>query len=129
MGDNTAIEWSDEEEELRGIVQRITDLTYSASDVEDAAVGLARLLDERARAVEAQEAALDQIGKLTPREHEVVLMVSKCYTNKEAAQALGLSQRTVEVHRGTAYRKLGAKNAAAVAVLMCRAGLLGDCST
>jgi two-component system, LuxR family, response regulator FixJ len=47
---------------------------------------------------------------LTRREHEVLALIADSATNKEAAQKLGISQRTVEIHRAHIMHKLGAKN-------------------
>jgi two-component system, LuxR family, response regulator FixJ len=47
---------------------------------------------------------------LTRREHEVLALIAASATNKEAAQQLGISQRTVEIHRAHIMHKLGAKN-------------------
>jgi FixJ family two-component response regulator len=47
---------------------------------------------------------------LTHREHEVLALITDSATNKEAAQKLGISQRTVEIHRAHIMHKLGAKN-------------------
>jgi two-component system response regulator FixJ len=47
---------------------------------------------------------------LTRREHEVLAQIAASATNKEAARALGISQRTVEIHRAHIMQKLGAKN-------------------
>jgi FixJ family two-component response regulator len=47
---------------------------------------------------------------LTPREHEVLAQIVGCASNKEAAMKLGISRRTVEIHRAHIMQKLGAKN-------------------
>jgi DNA-binding CsgD family transcriptional regulator len=49
---------------------------------------------------------------LTDRELETLNLVVAGQTNKEIALALGISPRTVEVHRRAAMRKLGARNTA-----------------
>jgi FixJ family two-component response regulator len=51
-------------------------------------------------------------GLLTPREREVLDRVIAGASNKEAGRTLGISPRTVEVHRARVMDKLGAKNAA-----------------
>jgi two-component system response regulator FixJ len=47
---------------------------------------------------------------LTRREREVLDLIAASATNKEAAMNLGISQRTVEIHRAHIMHKLGAKN-------------------
>jgi FixJ family two-component response regulator len=49
-------------------------------------------------------------ASLTPREHEVLTQIVSCASNKEAALKLGISRRTVEIHRAHIMQKLGAKN-------------------
>ena len=49
-------------------------------------------------------------SSLTPREHEVLAQIVACASNKEAAMKLGISRRTVEIHRAHIMQKLGAKN-------------------
>ena len=47
---------------------------------------------------------------LTRRERDVLQQITAAASNKEAAKNLGISPRTVEIHRGHLMRKLGAKN-------------------
>ena len=49
---------------------------------------------------------------LTPREREVLSQIASGASNKEAGRLLGISPRTIEVHRARVMEKLGAKNAA-----------------
>jgi FixJ family two-component response regulator len=49
---------------------------------------------------------------LTPREREVLGQIAGGASNKEAGRTLGISPRTIEVHRARIMEKLGAKNAA-----------------
>jgi two-component system, LuxR family, response regulator FixJ len=50
--------------------------------------------------------------RLTPREHQVLGQIAGGASNKEAGSHLGISPRTVEVHRARIMEKLAAKNAA-----------------
>ena len=56
----------------------------------------------------------DSMGKrlasLTPREHEVMSMLTKSLKNKEIARLLNISPRTVEVHRQHIMNKLKIKS-------------------
>ncbi|MGJ4892585.1 response regulator transcription factor [Bradyrhizobium sp. HKCCYLRH3099] len=49
---------------------------------------------------------------LTPREREVLKLISEGNSNKEGALRMGISPRTFESHRAEAMRKLGARNTA-----------------
>lgn len=51
-------------------------------------------------------------GQLTPRERDVLAQIAAGASNKEAGRNLGISPRTVEVHRARIMEKLGARNAA-----------------
>lgn len=49
---------------------------------------------------------------LTPRERQVLSEIAGGASNKEAGRRLGISPRTIEVHRARIMEKLGARNAA-----------------
>jgi len=51
-------------------------------------------------------------SELTRREQEVALLIAEGASNKEAGRRLGISPRTVELHRAHIMAKLGARNAA-----------------
>jgi two-component system, LuxR family, response regulator FixJ len=50
--------------------------------------------------------------RLTPRELEVLELIANGHSNKEAGRRLGISPRTVEVHRAHILDKTGARNTA-----------------
>ncbi|WP_439573903.1 response regulator transcription factor [Phreatobacter sp.] len=56
--------------------------------------------------------ASEGVGQLTPRERDVLGQIAAGASNKEAGRNLGISPRTVEVHRARIMEKLGARNAA-----------------
>ncbi|MGF1662183.1 MAG: LuxR C-terminal-related transcriptional regulator [Kineosporiaceae bacterium] len=51
--------------------------------------------------------APEHLATLTGRQRQVVALVARGHSNAEAAEHLGLSRRTVEVHLQLAYDKLG----------------------
>jgi FixJ family two-component response regulator len=53
-----------------------------------------------------------RVAALTPREHEVLLLIAEGRPNKVVATRLGLSTRTVEVHRAKVMEKMGARSLA-----------------
>ncbi|CCD89063.1 putative Transcriptional regulatory protein, luxR family [Bradyrhizobium sp. ORS 285] len=59
---------------------------------------------------------------LTPREREVLKLISEGHSNKEGALRMRISPRTFESHRAEAMRKLGARNTAE----LVRAALLNQ---
>lgn len=52
------------------------------------------------------------VSRLTPRERQVLQLIASGQSNKEAGRALGISPRTVEVHRSRVMEKLGVRNTA-----------------
>ncbi|MET0365039.1 MAG: helix-turn-helix transcriptional regulator [Sphingobium sp.] len=50
------------------------------------------------------------LDTLTTREREVLAYIARGLTNKQIGIDLGISHRTVEVHRARLMRKLGAHN-------------------
>jgi FixJ family two-component response regulator len=95
---------------------------FSASDLLGAVrVAIAQDRDDRLRRVEV--AALQQrLAALTPREREVFPLVVSGLLNKQAAAALGISEVTLQIHRGKVMHKMGAGS---LAELVRMAGTLG----
>ena len=88
-------------------------------EVIDAAVARNKAARRDQAEVAGFKARLEQ---LTQREREVIRMVAQGYSNKEVAAEFGISEKTVQVHRGSAYRKLDLHNAAEIARLLLRSG-------
>ncbi len=59
-----------------------------------------------------RDALLERLFSLTPRELEVLAMVTEGHTNKVVAGKLHLSQRTVETHRASVMEKMQASSLA-----------------
>jgi DNA-binding NarL/FixJ family response regulator len=62
--------------------------------------------------------------ELTPREQEVVKLVAEAHTNKEIAELLHLSEKTVENHRSNAMKKLGMRDRVELVRWAIRKGLI-----
>jgi two-component system, LuxR family, response regulator FixJ len=58
----------------------------------------------------AARAAGEKLGRLTAREREVLDAMVAGHASKEIARALGVSPRTVEVHRARVMEKMGARS-------------------
>jgi len=69
-------------------------------------------------ALAKKEKIQQQIDLLTKREREVVDYVLEGMANKVIARELGVSDRTVEIHRSHAMQKLGAKSVAELVKMM-----------
>jgi two-component system, LuxR family, response regulator FixJ len=67
--------------------------------------------DRRAEQARLRSAARAKIEKLSPREREVLILLIHGHSNKEMAEELKISPRTVEIHRGNMMRKLQANSA------------------
>jgi DNA-binding CsgD family transcriptional regulator len=56
----------------------------------------------------------------------VLRHIAEGASNKEIAQRLGISVRTVESHRDSLMKKVGIKNVAGLTRLALRSGLISD---
>lgn len=59
---------------------------------------------------ECQEGLVERLKALTPREREVMHLVVEGNPNKKIAAILGLSRKTVEIHRARMMQKSGASS-------------------
>jgi non-specific serine/threonine protein kinase len=57
----------------------------------------------------------EPLERLTPREQEVALLVGRGLTNRQIAQELSISERTVENHIGKILKKQGFSSRARIA--------------
>ncbi len=60
---------------------------------------------------------------LTLREQEVVKLIAEAHTNRQIAQLLHLSEKTIESHRGNVLRKLGMRDRVELVRYAIRVGL------
>lgn len=56
----------------------------------------------------------DRANSLTPREYEVMVLIAQGLSNKAAAAELGISVRTVEIHRARVMEKMAADSLSAL---------------
>ncbi|KAK0329201.1 hypothetical protein LTR94_037763 [Friedmanniomyces endolithicus] len=60
----------------------------------------------------ALTAARQRIDALTDRQREILLEMARGKLNKQIAWDLGLSERTIKMHRAAMFRALGVKTSA-----------------
>ncbi|KND57262.1 Nitrogen regulation protein NR(I) [Candidatus Paraburkholderia schumanniana] len=84
-----------DEAELRKLVERMLEKARSEST-----------------SVQQQRAAVERLGKLTAREHQVLERIIAGRLNKQIADDLGISIKTVEAHRANIMEKLSVNTVA-----------------
>lgn len=78
-----------------------------------AAIRAAFALEERrVRRADSRRKEVEKLAVLTEREREVLDQAARGLHAKEIARALGISPRTVEVHKSRVMAKLGVRNVA-----------------
>ena len=78
------------------------------------------------RLYDASMRARQAIESLSPRERDVIEAMKEGLSNKHIARALGLSHRTVEMHRSNIHRKLGVASLAQLLKIAWLAHGLGE---
>jgi len=79
------------------------------------------------RSLQSRQAEVaTRLALLTPREHEVMEMVAEGKSNKEIANALGVSAKTVEAHRARVMEKMQAHSLAELVRMVLTANLVDE---
>src|SRR6202008_1992027 len=63
---------------------------------------------------------------LTPRERQIMALVTAGHMNKVVAARIGISEMTVKIHRGHVMRKMGTRSLADLVVIAERLGIRGQ---
>jgi two-component system, LuxR family, response regulator FixJ len=80
-------------------------------------------LETSVRKGEAKRAAQERLSRLTARELDIALALFGGQSNKAVAHELGISVRTVEMHRAHVMAKLGVRSIAEAAIMAAHAEL------
>ncbi len=87
-----------------------------------------QLAVERHHAARAQASELntirERLARLTDREHEVMEYVIGGCLNKQIADALGIAEKTIKIHRGRVMQKMEANSLADLVHLCQTAGVI-----
>lgn len=83
---------------------------------------LARSVEQRERAQRKNDAR-GLLDSLTPREFEVMELLTTGLLNKQVGAELGIAEKTVKVHRGRVTQKLHVTSVAELVQLMHKAGV------
>jgi FixJ family two-component response regulator len=81
---------------------------------------LMRSVEQRGRAAEKSRTR-NLLDALTPREFEVMHLLTTGMLNKQVGGELGMAEKTVKVHRGNVMRKLGITSVAELVHLVDKA--------
>jgi FixJ family two-component response regulator len=75
-----------------------------------------KLAEERDKAQRHDEARhkeiVERMAMLTPREREALKFVTDGLLNKQIAGVMGVTEKTIKVHRSRVFKKMGARNLA-----------------
>lgn len=71
-----------------------------------------------------EDGRTEPADELTPRELEVVKLIAESHTNRSIAEALHLSEKTVESHRANVLSKLGMRDRVELVRYAIRRGLV-----
>lgn len=101
----------------------IVDRDPSKGDVKQVFTRLNTILSESVGQARQTWRAERKVGKLSPRERQVLALINQGQSNKEIAITLEISPRTVEIHRAKMLHRLGVTNTRAAINLAASARL------
>jgi FixJ family two-component response regulator len=85
---------------------------FRDQDMLDAVMAAIERDRQRRTADDNDSQVRQRFGTLTPREQQVMMLVTTGKMNKQVAGELGVSEITAKIHRGAAMRKMGARTLA-----------------
>jgi len=112
---------------VRAMKRGATDLLTKPVDAKDLLAAIQRCVtkDVEDRGEEARVAEVrTRVKRLSPRETEVFALVVTGMLNKQIASALGISEKTIKVHRARVMEKMQARSVAELVRLADRVGVI-----
>ncbi len=94
-----------------------------SGDLEAAFERIAQRIAQSGGSSAKEAAAHRKVETLSPREREVLALLTGGFSNREMGEALGISVRTVEIHRANLFRKLEAGSTAEAVAIGIYAGV------
>lgn len=95
---------------------------FNEQDLLDRILAALNAHDQEGKRAQAMKEAAARFAMLTSREREVLALIMECQHNKSIAFELGISEKTVDVHRFNIMRKSGARNLSELVQLRLQAG-------
>jgi DNA-binding CsgD family transcriptional regulator len=92
-------------------VQQVSNLTMNILSLVSQWIGTEnRLLEEEKQSQEQIQDVQARFEDLSPREHQVLTLLTRGESTKSMARKLGISTKTIEMHRANLLRKTAAKS-------------------
>ena len=102
----------------------VAELSLALAAVQQGEFYLSRDLSANVRALlESEQAPLDPVQRLSPRQREILQLIAEGEGTKEIAYRLGLSAKTVETHRRDLMERLDIRDVAGLTRFAVRHGL------
>ena len=99
---------------------------FRDQDMLDAVTGALERDRKRLREERSNSDMRAGFASLTPRERQVMSLVTAGLMNKEVAARIGISEMTVKIHRGHVMRKMGTKSLADLVLVAENLGVRGQ---
>ena len=95
----------------------------------DAVAGALQRDRERRTEEQSDSDMRGRFKTLTPREREIMALVTAGLMNKQVGGRIGISEMTVKIHRGHVMRKMGTKSLADLVLIAEKLGIRGQNKT
>ena len=106
---------------MNGVVREASD-----QEMLDAVTGALERDLKRRRKEQSNLDIQARFESLTPRERQIMALVTAGLMNKEVAFRIGISEMTVKIHRGHMMRKMGMKSLADLVLIAEDLGVRGQ---